>query len=69
MGNQKKSLQKAAANFRRLNPVQSTVYRGLISTMARIIKNSGAPEVVIHANNRGTIYGAYTKEGQTLKLA
>lgn len=69
MGSQKKNLQKAAANFRRLNPVQSAVYRSLISTMARIIKNSGASEIVLKANNRGIIYGARTKEGQELRLA
>lgn len=68
MGSQKKNLQKAAANFRRLNPVQSAV-RGLISAMARIIKNSGASEIVIHANSKGLIYGANTKEGQELRLA
>ena len=65
----KKKLQQAAASFRRANPAQSAVYRGLISVMARVIRNSGASEVVIHANNRGIIYGAYTKEGQELKLA
>lgn len=69
MSSQKKNLQKAAASFRRANPVQSAVYRGLISVMARIIKSTGASEIVIHANNRGLIYGANTKEGQELRLA
>lgn len=69
MSSQKKNLQKAAARFRRTNPIQSAIYRNLVSTMARIIKKSGASEIVMQANRKGVIYGVRTKEGQELRLA
>ena len=47
MSSQKKRLQAKAAKFRKENPALHTAYRELISSMARYILKSSAPEVVV----------------------
>ena len=50
MANQKK-LQKAAAKFRKENPVKHFIYSRLIVSMAEFIKSSGAAEVIVGLKN------------------
>lgn len=55
MANQKKKLQNAAAKFTRENLITSRFYTVLLKQMARVIKDTGKPEVVVGFKN-GHVY-------------
>lgn len=55
MASQKKKLQNATAKFTRENFSTSRLYTVLLKSMARVIKNTGAPEVVVGIKN-GVVY-------------